>query len=234
MGENTAVWLFETSTDIMKNTWGTWVTESVLPNDLVFYNLFSMFLSHFLFFQLNLQLYSVNFQSRPHFLCFSGKGISIKEFLVVFIYTTRIHLYPSIAPYPYTPSTQKQTDDESLTFHPKHMLETKNLLDSTPEKNAIFSQRLEKNLLILIETARGVLTESSSSWSMPAWPWHGSFEWEEMILFPLIFVEGDLPCLAWIMEVNNNEWEWQSPYGKENYVLGQAIFHFHGYGSKSM
>lgn len=60
IGENTAVWLFETSTDIMKNTWGTWVTESVLPNDLVFYNLFS-FLSHiFLFFQLNLQLYSIN------------------------------------------------------------------------------------------------------------------------------------------------------------------------------
>ena len=125
MGENTAVWLFETSTDIMKNTWGTWVTESVLPNDLVFYNLFSIFVLTFFVFQLNLQLYSVNFQSRPHFLCFSGKGISIKEFLVVFIYTTCIHLYPSIAPYPSTPSTQTQTDDESLTFHPKHMLETK-------------------------------------------------------------------------------------------------------------
>lgn len=66
------------------------------------------------------------------------------------------------------------------------MLETKNLLDSKPEKDAIFSQRLEKNLLILIETARGVLTESSSS-SMSAWPWHGRFQVGRNDFIPIDF-----------------------------------------------
>lgn len=173
--------------------------------------------SHFLFFQLNLQLYSVNFQSRPHFLCFSGKGISIKEFLVVFIYTTCIHLYPSIAPYPSTPSTQTQTDDESLTFHPKHMLETKNLLDSKPEKNAIFSQRLEKNLLILIETARGVLTESSSSWSMPGRGMAVS-SGKNWFYSNFCLWKGTYPVLheSWKWTtISENDIEW--PYCKENY-----------------
>ena len=141
---------------------------------------------------LHLQLYSINFQFQSSFYPISGKGISIKDFLAAFTNTTCIHLYiKAIIPIPFLP---KNTNWWFTHFF-SNISEQKIVGIPSLRRMREHSQRLEKNLLISIHQGKDRRLLEAHDPCLPdpgcwPWPWHGSFNLEEVNLFPFNFVEG--------------------------------------------